>query len=65
MSLDWADGRRLVLRLDQGLSFFRAAGYLQHRFGDTPAAQAAAIQRLSFVARQNAGSVVPIYSQGP
>ena len=63
--LEWADGRRLLVRLDHGLSFLRAVGHVQHRFGDTPAKQVAAIRKLSFLAKQGTGSVVPLYVQGP
>lgn len=65
MALAWEDGRRLIVRLDHGLTFLRSQGYVSWRFGDPPDRQAAVLRSLAVFVRQDPGSVVPLYVNGP
>jgi hypothetical protein len=47
LTLHLADGRRIVVLLDQGFGAWRAAGATRHDFGAEPTAQANAIQKLA------------------
>jgi hypothetical protein len=65
MRLRWKDGRKLVVRLDHGLSFLRTQGYTPWRFSDPAERQASALRTVTGLVRQEAGTVVPVYVSGP
>lgn len=63
--LRWADGRRCIVRLDSGLTFLLAPRGTSWRFGDAPAVQATALQRLDLPVASRDPSGIPFYFQPP
>jgi hypothetical protein len=62
--LRWADGARLIIRLDQGFGFLKTQRIAAFRFGAPQEQQADLIVRET-VGVRNAGGPVPLYVSGP
>lgn len=63
--LQWADGKRCVMRLDSGLTFLRTLSRYRWDFRARPEDQAKELRRLTVLVAQERGAKVPVYVGGP